>query len=353
MTSILYRQMYFSEDLDWSRYEVSNIGLIKDKRTSMIAPVYQSTNGQMYVLLEKKDNLKQYYLLDRIIAATFDAPVRPNKQGTLLTVNHIDGNFENNLSDNLEWIEDEEVWKIITYPGIISGRYLISNHGNVKNIEHDKILSQNTDKDGYLRLGLYGDDKRLFVPVHRLVAFEFVKMPSNYSTLSVNHIDGNKLNNHYLNLEWVDNTTNQRHAWLTGLKTAPAGEDSASSILTNDQVRLICELIVKHEKKMPLIMDEIKNRKELCNVNRNMVESIRNKQTWDFISDNYFSYEDFRQRLRPDEVREICELLLINQMDCNAVLDEFNNSHDYRTTLRTIQRIKGKEMWKTVSDDYF
>ena len=224
MTEIVYRQMYFFEDIDCSRYAVSNIGFIKDKQTSMMMPTYQSTNGQTYVLLEKKDASKQYYLLDRIVAASFDVAVRSNKQGIQLTVNHLDGNPENNLSDNLEWIEDEEIWKVITYPGIKYGKYTISNHGNVKNIENDKLISQNTDKDGYLRLALYGDDRRICVPVHRLVAFEFVKMPSDYSKLSVNHIDGNKFNNHYLNLEWVDNTTNQRHAWLTGLKIAPASK---------------------------------------------------------------------------------------------------------------------------------
>lgn len=345
--------MYFSEDIDCSRYEVSNIGIIKDKQTSMMMPMYQSTNGQTYVLLEKKDTSKQYYLLDRIVAATFDVAVRSNKQGIQLTVNHLDGNPENNLSDNLEWIEDEEIWKIITYPGIKYGRYAISNHGNVKNIENDKLISQNTDKDGYLRLGLYGDDRRIYVPVHRLVAFEFVKMPSDCSKLSVNHIDGNKFNNHYLNLEWVDNITNQRHAWLTGLKIAPAGEDACASILTADQVRLICELIVKNKKKMSSIMSEIKNYKELDNANLNMIRAIRNKQTWNSISDKYFNRDDFRQRLRPDEVREICELLVINNMNCNVVLDKFNNSHDYGTTLRNIQRIKDKEMWKTISEEYF
>jgi hypothetical protein len=52
--------------------------------------------------------------------------------------------------------------------------------------------------------------------VHRLVAKAFIRNPEGKKT--VNHKDGNKQNNHYLNLEWATHSDNERHAWRLGLK---------------------------------------------------------------------------------------------------------------------------------------
>lgn len=52
--------------------------------------------------------------------------------------------------------------------------------------------------------------------VHRLVALEYIPNPGNKPY--VNHKDGNKLNNHYSNLEWVTAKENSDHAIRTGLR---------------------------------------------------------------------------------------------------------------------------------------
>ncbi len=54
--------------------------------------------------------------------------------------------------------------------------------------------------------------------VHRLVATAFIDNPNNKQF--VNHMDGDKSNNHVSNLEWCTRSENELHAHQTKLKSA-------------------------------------------------------------------------------------------------------------------------------------
>ncbi|MFY7853698.1 MAG: HNH endonuclease [Brevundimonas sp.] len=89
----------------------------------------------------------------------------------------------------------------------------------------------------YLCLTLCGDGgSRTNVLVHRVVCAAF-NGPAPFAEAQVNHRDGNRLNNHFSNLEWVSRSENLRHAYDNDLK--PAGEKSHLAKLTADQVREI------------------------------------------------------------------------------------------------------------------
>lgn len=88
--------------------------------------------------------------------------------------------------------------------------YKISNDGRVFNKKGDKELYYDINHKGYKRVTLFYEGKSKKYFVHRLVAMLYVENPNNKN--QVNHIDGDKLNNHYTNLEWVTNKENNSHA---------------------------------------------------------------------------------------------------------------------------------------------
>ena len=77
--------------------------------------------------------------------------------------------------------------------------------------------------------------------IHRLVAMTFIE---GNEKLTVNHKDGNKLNNHYSNLEFISSVKNLKHAHRIGLSKAPknkVGTENEKSKLNKNQVKEIRE----------------------------------------------------------------------------------------------------------------
>lgn len=103
-----------------------------------------------------------------------------------------------------------EIWKDVP---LFEGVYQISNHGNLKSfksLDKGRILKNTNKKNGYFSVVLrYGENVR-YTRIHRLVAESFIDNPFN--KIQVNHIDGNKQNNHFNNLEWVTSSENVNHS---------------------------------------------------------------------------------------------------------------------------------------------
>lgn len=143
-------------------------------------------------------------------------------------------------------IMEQEIWKDI--PGW-EGQYQASDHGRIKSLERDvwipsssrsktgfyrcqkeKILSPRK-AHGYLNITLWKDSKSYHYSVHVLIAMAF--LGHKRGELYINHIDGNKHNNHVDNLEIVTCKENVQHALATGLRKY--GFDNGSNVLNRKQ----------------------------------------------------------------------------------------------------------------------
>lgn len=110
------------------------------------------------------------------------------------------------------------------------------------NIFGNKILRQNAKKgttlmlqprciDGYLNISIKGFNKKM----HILSAKTFIN-PLVYKHMhepTVDHIDGNKLNNHWTNLCWMENADNaSMHHSLSSITSTDSSTVSFNSIMS-------------------------------------------------------------------------------------------------------------------------
>lgn len=113
-----------------------------------------------------------------------------------------------------------EVWVDCPEKGY-ENLYEVSNFGKVRNKRNLKEKSSNpTGTVEYLYVNLWKENKGKMFAIHRLVAKAFVFNPDPINKTQVNHIDGNKLNNHFKNLEWNTRSENQLHMYNV-LNTTP------------------------------------------------------------------------------------------------------------------------------------
>ena len=118
------------------------------------------------------------------------------------------------------------------------GLYQVSSIGRVRSLNYYgtagkiKVLKNKKDKDGYLTVNLYKNEKQKNCKVHRLVAEAFV--PNQECKLCVDHINTVRDDNYYKNLMWCtrkENSNNKltKQHLSEALKNKYCGEKSRRS----------------------------------------------------------------------------------------------------------------------------
>lgn len=177
---------------------------------------------------------------------------------------------------------ENEIWTpVLGYIGL----YEVSNYGRIKSLKRfnpksgkggrwypERILKSRDDKDGYIVVGLTKNGKMKLCKIHRLVLSSFCGYDND---LHVNHIDGNKQNNHLDNLEWVTCSDNQKHAHKIGIKNQVGSRNNGSK-LTEEKVLEIVELI-----KKGMTMRSIA---KMYSVGDETIRHIKIRRTWNHVT---------------------------------------------------------------------
>ena len=187
----------------------------------------------------------------------------------------------------------------VDIPGY-EGYYQVSNYGNVRSLDRvikektgktqtlkGRILKQRINPGGYHYIELGKNGTKATFAVHQLVAQAFIPNPDSKPT--VNHIDGNKLNNSVANLEWSTYSENLKHAYKTGLrrtvKFSEVGSKNYKRKLKPEQVIEIKRLLAAGS----LTHKEIATK---FSVARSTVTEIKSGRRWKHLNVIPFTNQD-------------------------------------------------------------
>lgn len=127
---------------------------------------------------------------------------------------------------------DAKEWKQITN----YANYDVSSFGQIRNNKTGRILKPYRN-GGYMFVVLSQNNNQKYIRIHRLVALMFVNNPENKP--QVNHIDKNRSNNHFENLEWCTSSENNIHKCLTLCQTTNQNLNIwRIDLLTNEKIQL-------------------------------------------------------------------------------------------------------------------
>lgn len=160
----------------------------------------------------------------------------------------------------------------IKYSKIKDGLYSIEEDGRVYSHYSKRYMKTSIDKDGYKTISLRNNTNGYsHFGIHRLLMITFRPI-TNMEEMSVDHIDGNKMNNSLNNLQWVTPEENTKLAYLTGLSNTK-GENHGKSKITEEEALKIIALLKEGHKSSYII-------KQIPSANKGIISSIKNNRTW-------------------------------------------------------------------------
>ena len=190
----------YYKNLEWSDYKEQTEHTKKQK-------IYTNNNRIIYQLDKDSENIIAIFQTIKEASLKITNDINKYKNISLCAL----GKIKTAYGYKWKYKEDisllNETWKYVTINNK-DNIYKISNYGRIKNNKTNRILKLTIDNNGY-----YNFNNKL---IHRLVAETFLTLNNDFNI--VNHLDGNKLNNYYENLEWTNLSGNAIHSVINELR---------------------------------------------------------------------------------------------------------------------------------------
>ena len=259
-----------------TQYQINENGEIYNTKTNNFLKGHIENTGYVSVNLNI-NGIKKNYSLHRLMADIFlDNP------NNLPIVNHIDGDKTNNKLENLEWVSQSQNRYHAIQTGISNlavgkrekinciidnnwrqykdTNYYVSIDGKVWNKKTKCLLKQTPNNSGYIRYTLRINNSNVSKQAHIMV----IETWGDKEILSgqvVNHIDGDKTNNNFYNLEIVSKQENMLHACYTLNKNVKP----VIKLSDNSEFKSLSEAARQHGVTPGAIRYAIKNNTKCCN----------------------------------------------------------------------------------------
>lgn len=158
-------------------------------------------------------------------------------------------------------------------------KYAITEYGRVWSYPRQGTKTEGMfiktyfDVNGYEVAPLYINGKQKHIKIHRLVAETYIRPIKN--KLEINHIDGNKQNNHISNLEWVDRSENIQHAYNLGLRDNVKYSKGRTHYLSKINEKIAIEM-----RRFKQTGCKIREIAIICNVSESCVKNVLYRGDW-------------------------------------------------------------------------
>ncbi|GAB3889135.1 HNH endonuclease [Spirosoma agri] len=180
-----------------------------------------------------------------------------------------------------------EKWVPILFDGVVNPpRYDVSNYGRLRSFQGARpdssgnvsgTIIKGSVIQGYRSLNIRTDGKTLNRYVHKLVAEQFLARQQEDQTFVI-HLDHDKQNNYYQNLQWVSkNEMIEHNRNNPNILNRPMPRPTRNYKLTETKVKIIKKLLRNDKNRLKMIAKQF-------GITHTQLNRIRSGENWKHVT---------------------------------------------------------------------